>query len=113
LKDNYFGIRLQKIAQKDIIGIFSQLTLKKKISQIKQKLYDNLGFIIEEKKIDDGRVGDSDLFYELFCIEATKSEVNFSEIYLGRVRKNRNLQLRKSQDGWNGLINKLANDEFS
>ena len=85
----------------------------REINLIKQKLYDNLGYVIEEKKIDRGKIRDSDLFYEILCIEATKPDINFSEIYQGKVRKDRILQMRRSPDGWNSLINRLANGEFS
>jgi len=85
----------------------------REIGLIKQKLYENLGYIVEEKIIDKGRVKNSDLFYEIFCLEATKREVDFSRIYQGELRKDRVLQPRKSSGGWNDLINKVASGEFS
>ena len=85
----------------------------REISLIKQKLYENLGYVVEEEIIDNGKVENSDLFYELFCLKATKREIDFSRIYKGKARKDRILQPRKSSGGWNDLINKLASGEFS
>jgi hypothetical protein len=92
---------------------FLAINEKREILQIKQKLHDNLGYIVEESIIDNGKVGGSDLFYEIFCIDATKPELDFFDIYNGKVRKDRVLQPRKSPGGWNNLINKVASGEFS
>ena len=92
---------------------FLAINEKREIRQIKQKLYDNLGYIFEESIIDNGRFGNSDLSYEIFRIDATRPELDFSEVYQGKIRKDRILQPRKSSSGWNDLINKVASGEFS
>ena len=92
---------------------FLAVNKKREIQQIKQKLYDNLGYIVEEAVIDNGRFGDSGLFYELFRIDATKYDLDFSLVYNGKVKKDRVLQQRKTSSGWNDLINKLSKGEFS
>lgn len=91
---------------------FLLINEQREIEQIKQKLYDNLGYVLEETQIDKGKIINSDLMYVLFRIEATKPELDFSRIYKGKVRKDRILQPRKSLSGWNDLINKIALGEF-
>jgi hypothetical protein len=85
----------------------------RELGQIRQKLYDNLGYIIEDKIIDRGKIKDSDLIYELFCLETTGSQLDFSKIYQGRVKRERRLHTRKNNNGWNNLIEQIYNGEFS
>jgi hypothetical protein len=85
---------------------------QREIDGIKQKLYGQLEPIVEEKPIDKGRVGDSDLFYDLFRLETPTNHMNFSEVYLGKIRWDRRLQPRRDKNGWSSLIDKISQDEI-
>lgn len=84
----------------------------REIRGIKQHLYDALKPIIEEKIIDKGKIKNSDLSYELFCLITPTSELNLSQIYQGKVKKDRRLQPRMTNEGWNDFMNKISNGEI-
>jgi hypothetical protein len=85
---------------------------QREIRGIKQHLNDELKPILEEKIIDKGRIENSVLFYDLFCMISTKSELNFSKVYQGKARKDRRLRPRMTRDGWNDLIGKIHRGEI-
>ena len=74
------------------------------------KLYIQLQPIIEETLIGSGRV--DSLSYELFKLETTTPRIDFKEIYQGSVKQDRRFQSRRTQNGWNGLINKITSGEI-
>ena len=78
------------------------------IEKIKQKLYDNLKPIIAEKRIYKSPVnGPGFLFSELFCLETTVCNIDFSKIYRGKVCHDRRLYPRKSLHGWDDFTDKI------
>jgi len=80
---------------------------------IKQKLYDQLQPIVEEKEIDEGKIEISNnLHYELFCLITSTSKIDYSKVYQGKVKQDRRLQPRRTQEGWNDFIEKLHNGEI-
>jgi len=81
-------------------------------NKIKQKLYDFLAPIVEEKPIDSGKIENSSLFYHLFCLVSTTPELDFSKIYQGKVRKDRRLEPRMTSNGWNDFIGKIYHGEI-
>ncbi|OGJ12501.1 hypothetical protein A3K82_03115 [Candidatus Pacearchaeota archaeon RBG_19FT_COMBO_34_9] len=94
-----------------------------KIKTAKQKLYEELSPLVEgtlvsfnpivnEYLIDKGKIENSKLYYELLCLEATVSAVNFSNVYQGKVKWDRRLQPRKSKDGWDDFIDKIYRGEI-
>ena len=87
--------------------------------QILQKLYeqftppfpmekDSLHSIINETVIDSGRITKSCLHYWLHNFETTVPRIDFSEVYLGEVRKDRRLSPRKTPEGWYDLIDRVC-----
>ena len=96
---------------------------QREIDLARQKLYKELNPIVEgtnvslkpvvsETLIDKGKIKDSRLVYELFCLETMVSSIDFSRIYQGRVRKDRRLQPRRSRSGWNDFIDKVYHGEI-
>ncbi|MEK6913314.1 MAG: hypothetical protein AABW47_01445 [Nanoarchaeota archaeon] len=85
---------------------------QREIKGIKQQLHDELKPIVEERLIDKGKIENSDLFYNLFCMVSTKSELDLSRVYQGKVRKDRRLQPRMTLGGWNDFIEKVHHGEI-
>ena len=94
-----------------------------KITLIRQKLREELNPLVEgtlvslnpivtETLIDNGKIENSELHYELFCLESTVSAVNFSNVYQGKVKWDRRLQPRKRKNGWNDFIDKVYRGEI-
>jgi hypothetical protein len=92
---------------------FLAINEMREIKIIRQNIYDSLKPIVEEKPIDKGRIESSDLFYELFCLITPIYQIDFSEIYQGKIKRDRRLQPRINKEGWNNLINKIQCGEFS
>ncbi|MFH1420347.1 MAG: hypothetical protein ABIG30_00035 [Candidatus Aenigmatarchaeota archaeon] len=81
----------------------------REISMIKQNLRVALKPVIEETSIASGVVTNSGgLNYDLFSMASPVCEVDWSEVYQGRVKEDRRLVPRKTCDGWNVLINSTA-----
>lgn len=80
----------------------------REIEGIKQKIYEELKSVIEEKTIDEGLILDSEgLHYKIFSLTTTNPNINFNNVYLGKVRKDRRLQSRVNYDGWIDFIEKI------
>lgn len=82
----------------------------REITGIKQKLYDQLQPIIEEREIEQGVV--EGLHFKLFTLETITSQIDFSRIYQGDVKWDRRLQPRKSGSGWNDFIDLIASGKI-
>jgi len=84
----------------------------REISLLKQNLKEQLKPIEEERLISEGLIeGQSKVHYEIFCLVTPTCKLDFSKVYMGKVRKDRILQPRKSEDGWNSLIEKAYHGE--
>jgi hypothetical protein len=86
---------------------FLIINAPREIGLIKQNLYDCLKPIIAEETINKSRILASDLIYELFCLETTVCEIDFSKVYRGKVREDRRLYPRKRENGWNEFLDKI------
>ncbi|MAH49513.1 hypothetical protein CMI37_27060 [Candidatus Pacearchaeota archaeon] len=78
----------------------------REIGIIKQKLYEQLKPVIEEKTIEEGVV--EGLHFKLLDLETTASKVDFSKVYKGKVRQDRRLRPRGTSGGWNDFVNLIA-----
>jgi len=87
---------------------FLLINKAEEIERIKQKLYDNLKPIISKKVIFKSPVmGQGYLFSELFCLETTVCELDFSKIYKGKVKQDIRLRPRKTFHGWDDFTDKI------
>jgi len=86
---------------------------QREITQIKQRLYEQLQPVVAKKNIDNGKIFFGDLSYELFCLETPISQIDFSKVYGGKVKDDRRLQPRRTPEGWNDLIDKIFAEKFS
>lgn len=93
------------------------------IRTIKQKLHEELNPLVEDTlvsfnpivsqtTIDTGGIENSDLRYELFCLEATVSAINFANVYQGKVEWDRRLRPRKSPEGWFDFRDKIYHGQI-
>jgi len=89
--------------------IFLIINRPRQIDSILQKLREQLTMVVEETEIGLGLIrGSGGLHYDLREISSTKLEPDFSRVYGGEISKDRRLQPRKTSDGWNDFINKVA-----
>ncbi len=91
---------------------------------IRQKLNEELNPLVEDTTvsinpivsqtlIDKGKIKNSGgLHYELFCLEATVSAINFSNVYQGKVEWDRRLRPRKTAAGWFDFRDKLYHGDI-
>jgi len=87
----------------------------REIKTIRGKIFDQLRPLEELKSIDSCLIPNSQgIHYDLFSIYSSvpESKVDFSQIYIGFVRRDRNLQPKKSPSGWNGLIDLAFNGKI-
>jgi hypothetical protein len=90
---------------REIFGIRQKL--REELNPLVEDTSVSLNPIVSETVIDNGKIENSELNYELFCLETTVSAVNFSNVYKGKVKWDRRLQPRKSKDGWFDFIDKI------
>ena len=81
----------------------------REIKIIQQKLYEALAPVISRTDIDKGKIGMEKLHYELFRLESTVSEIDFSEVYQGKVKRDRRLFIREDPDGWLNFVDQIYN----
>ena len=91
---------------------------------IRQKLYKELNPLVEdttvslnpivsETTINKGKIKNSGgLHYELFCLEATVSAINFANVYRGKVNWDRRLRPRKTVAGWFDFVDQIYRQEI-
>lgn len=87
--------------------------LREELNPLVEDTLVSLNPIVTETDIDKGKIGNSKgLHYELFCLEATISAINFANVYHGKVKWDRRLVPRKTKDGWNDFIDKVYRGEI-
>jgi hypothetical protein len=81
---------------------------------LKQKIRDALQPILLEKDLGEGDIANSGLNFVLLSVATYYNKhLNPSRIYQGKFKWDRRLQPRRTEDGWNDLIEKLKAGEFS
>jgi hypothetical protein len=87
----------------------------REINQIKNKLFAQLKPLEETATLASGLISHSDgIHYDLFSVFSNLPEefIDFKKIYEGKVKKDRRLQSRASEAGWDGLIKKIEQDKI-
>ena len=65
--------------------------------RVRQRMFEALNPVHEQIIFDQGNLGNSHgLRYALFCLKSSRSEIDFSEVYGGRIIKDRRLYHRQS-----------------
>ncbi|MFA4953547.1 MAG: hypothetical protein WC584_04960 [Candidatus Pacearchaeota archaeon] len=83
----------------------------REIERIKQRMFEELKPVHEEIPFDNGNIGNSHgLRYSLFCLKSSRNEMDFSQVYSGRLIKDRRLYWRESNFS---LLNVLEQEGIS
>ncbi len=86
--------------------------LREELNPIMEDTLVSLKPIVTETLIDGGKIEDSDLRYELFCLETMVSAINFANVYQGKVNWDRRLQPRRRKTSWYDFIDKVYRGEI-
>lgn len=82
--------------------------LREELNPIVEDTLISLNPIVSETEIDKGKIKNSrELRYELLCLEATVSAINFANVYQGKVKWDRRLVPRRTKEGWFDFIDKV------
>lgn len=91
---------------------FLMINSPRELKAIVQALHEQIaqtGHVIEDKVIAEDLIkGSGGLHYSLREIETDISNLDFSQVYQGKVRHDRRLQPRRTSQGWNNLISKAS-----
>ena len=81
---------------------------------IRTKLYGQIQPVVEIREHASGKVGGSGgLYYDLFTIISPTRDLIFYKVYQGEIKSNPKLmQTRKTREGWDNLIDKVAEGEL-
>jgi hypothetical protein len=87
----------------------------REIRQIEEKLFAQLEPLEEPQTIASGLIrGSGGVHYDLFSVMSSLPNENlgFNGIYKGKVKLDRRLRSRVSEENWSGLIEKIEKGEF-